>query len=554
MGQSTSEQRKLWKAYECKEGALKRIAFGPDEIQVAPPTVDAWKALASVMQAHNYKIRTQDTASYNCRAITGGTEKSLHSYGIALDVNWDTNPFKKTPDARKVRFSSKPTQEERARDVRLQVADTDMTPEMIDDVGAIKTVGGKTVFEWGGHWSTIKDTMHFEVDLSPADLASGIDWTTVKGAGGGAPATAAFPGEPVLASTIPPAAIGAALGKFELVYPVIEKWEGSFNNDPDDPGGATNMGITQGDLERWRKRSVTVQEVEQLTREEARQIYRAYYWEPIHGDELPLAAAQVTYNSAVLEGVRKGSRYLQEALRQQGFDISADGEIGPLTIAACSQADLKRLVSDFTGASEAYLRSRPGFPKYGKGWLNRLNDVRKVAMEMAAAAPPPAQIPAQIPQPQPPLYIPTIPPFGVPSMDTAQILARVQELLAVLKQGTAPSAPAPAPVAPPAPPLAEMLPLSPIDKMLGGEALAGKKTLLAVIAYVVLAVLQANGVVGTATGAPAVPKNPGDAVGTATVTGQILTTLIGSFGGLGLVSKVDRIIQVLGLIATKIPR
>lgn len=99
--------------------------------------------------------------------------------------------------------------------------------------------------------------------------------------------------------------------------------------------------------------------------------------------------------------------------------------------------------------------------------------------------------------------------------------------------------------------------LSPIDKMLGGEMLAGKKTLLAVLAYVVLAILQATDVVGTATGVPAPPPGtvvaPGTVVGTMTATGQILTTLIAAFGGLGVVSKVDRVVQLLGLISAKTP-
>jgi hypothetical protein len=76
--------------------------------------------------------------------------------------------------------------------------------------------------------------------------------------------------------------------------------------------------------------------------------------------------------------------------------------------------------------------------------------------------------------------------------------------------------------------------LSPIDKALGGEALAGKKTALSVLAYVVLALLKAAGVVGAAT--------PG---------GQIATILIAAFGALGGVAKVDRAIQAIGVIAAK---
>ena len=71
--------------------------------------------------------------------------------------------------------------------------------------------------------------------------------------------------------------------------------------------------------------------------------------------------------------------------------------------------------------------------------------------------------------------------------------------------------------------------------------MVGKKTALAVIAYAFLSILQAMEQVGTATGA------------TQSRTGQILTTLIAAFGGLGVTAKIDRVVQFLGLIAGKTP-
>ncbi|WP_027154902.1 M15 family metallopeptidase [Mesorhizobium sp. WSM2561] len=160
------------------------IPFGLDRIRIAPPGAEAFEALSTVIDHHGYIIRTQDTDSYNCRTITGGTGKSLHSYGIALDVNWTTNPFINHGGERNIRFSDKPTQDERARDVRAGKADTDMTSAMIADVRAIKTMSGKRVFEWGGDWKDRKDCMHFELDLAPEDLEEGIDPSTVVGTAG----------------------------------------------------------------------------------------------------------------------------------------------------------------------------------------------------------------------------------------------------------------------------------------------------------------------------------------------------------------------------------
>jgi hypothetical protein len=180
MPKTTSQLRALWQQFQCAVAGMVTISFGPDRIRVSPPTVEAWEALAAVMLNHGYKIRTQDTDSYNCRHITGGTGLSLHSFGIALDVNWSTNPFRNHPGEREVRFSDKPTQDERASDVSRGIADTDMTPAMIADIEAIKTRDGIQVFEWGGRWKDLKDCMHFELDVSPDELARGIDPDSVR--------------------------------------------------------------------------------------------------------------------------------------------------------------------------------------------------------------------------------------------------------------------------------------------------------------------------------------------------------------------------------------
>jgi hypothetical protein len=78
--------------------------------------------------------------------------------------------------------------------------------------------------------------------------------------------------------------------------------------------------------------------------------------------------------------------------------------------------------------------------------------------------------------------------------------------------------------------------LTPIDKMLGGGSLAGSKTALSIVAGVVMSLLHIGGVVPAT--APA---------------SMIIDTLIGVFGGLGGLSKIDRIVQTMAIIAAKRP-
>lgn len=180
MSLSINQLRKTWNKYKCERTKMVNIDFGPGRIRIAPPTVDAFKALASIMNTHNYNIRKSETDSYNCRIVTGGTKYSLHSYGIALDVNGKTNPYITHSGKRKVRYSDKPTQSQRAEDVKRAKADTDMTPQMIEDILNIKTINGIRAFRWGGDFKTLKDAMHFTMNLTPKDLAKGLDWSTVK--------------------------------------------------------------------------------------------------------------------------------------------------------------------------------------------------------------------------------------------------------------------------------------------------------------------------------------------------------------------------------------
>ena len=181
MSSISEEMRNAWAAYECQKDRMRRIDFGADIIYVAPETVDAWKALECVLAAFGYHTRVEDTDSYNCRDTKAGGARSLHSYGIALDVNWKTNPYLDHAGTRKPRFSDGVTQGDRAQDVKLGKADTDMTRAMIDAVLAIRTNGGNQVFGWGGDWRSIKDAMHFQIEVTPDQIGTGIDWPTVKG-------------------------------------------------------------------------------------------------------------------------------------------------------------------------------------------------------------------------------------------------------------------------------------------------------------------------------------------------------------------------------------
>jgi uncharacterized protein (TIGR02594 family) len=196
---------------------------------------------------------------------------------------------------------------------------------------------------------------------------------------------------------------------FGLIQPIIDKWEGGYVDHPEDPGGATNMGITQRTLSEWRGRPVSKAEVRALSRQEAWQIMKARYYDIIRGDDLPLPVAVAVYNAAVLSGPRRAGRWLQTSLRQLGSNVGVDGAIGPQTLAAVANVDATQLAQTFFGVQEAFLRSLGTFPTFGRGWMNRLNDVRSFALNLRRPVMnfdggnlvPPVRLPAPVPNPAP---------------------------------------------------------------------------------------------------------------------------------------------------------
>lgn len=161
---STSTKRLWWAGEECqKQRRFPSVFILSRSTPVHPWTVEAWKAFHEVLARHGFEsVTAQGAWAYNCRLITGGSGYSLHAYGIACDVDPELNPY----IGRMVPFSWDKTT---------------FTKEQVDALYAIRTNNGKRVFMWGGYWISVKDYMHWEIDVSPKDLMTGIDPTTVAG-------------------------------------------------------------------------------------------------------------------------------------------------------------------------------------------------------------------------------------------------------------------------------------------------------------------------------------------------------------------------------------
>lgn len=153
--------------------------------------------------------------------------------------------------------------------------------------------------------------------------------------------------------------------RFLSFMPFIFQWEGeTYEHDPDDPGGATKFGIDQ--------RSHPHEDIRNLTKDRALEIYFDSYWTPLRCDELPPKVGEVIMNIGVNTGIGH-AKWLQELV-----GVTADGHIGPLTLAACAAFPSNQLAGDLITHLSVFYSSiaRGSSAKYLKGWMNRTNSLK----------------------------------------------------------------------------------------------------------------------------------------------------------------------------------
>lgn len=163
------------------------------------------------------------------------------------------------------------------------------------------------------------------------------------------------------------------MANHNLYIPTLLKHEGGFVNDPADRGKATNMGITMDTLKAYRGKAVSVDDVKNLTKEEAIAIYKKNYWDKIKGDSInSQSLAELLFDYAVHSGVGKASKVIQTLV-----SVPSDGVIGPKTIEAINKQNAKDLFEKLKQNRKAFLESivknNPSQSKFLKGWLNRVN-------------------------------------------------------------------------------------------------------------------------------------------------------------------------------------
>lgn len=151
---------------------------------------------------------------------------------------------------------------------------------------------------------------------------------------------------------------------FDQCFDKLLGSEGGYSNDPKDPGGETNWGIS--------KRAYPNLDIKNLTQADAKIIYKRDYWDRAQCDVLPPYVAYVLFDAAVNSGIGQAIRFLQRAL-----NLADDGVVGPLTLAAVQRLDQESVCARFLGQRLDFMTKLSTWDYFGKGWSRRIAEQLK---------------------------------------------------------------------------------------------------------------------------------------------------------------------------------
>lgn len=145
------------------------------------------------------------------------------------------------------------------------------------------------------------------------------------------------------------------MSRFEQALAFALKWEGWFSNHPNDPGGATNFGVTQKVYDAYRtKNSIPVQTVKLISKEEVNSIYQKEYWNPTAANISDVKLAISVFDFAVNGGCSRSLKYL----KLSGNDSKKFNELREKYYIDLASSNTKLSV-------------------FLKGWLNRVEALKK---------------------------------------------------------------------------------------------------------------------------------------------------------------------------------
>lgn len=172
------------------------------------------------------------------------------------------------------------------------------------------------------------------------------------------------------------------MSDFDKAVIEVLKREGGFSDDKNDPGGATDFGISLRFLKSEgidinHDGHFDIQDIIDLTQESAKEIYKKYWWNEFHYDTInDQDLALKIFDFSVNAGPRAAHRTAQEAINSLiSHGIAEDGILGALSFHYLNSLHPDQLLDNYKRHQEMFYENlvakHPTSEKFLKGWLRR---------------------------------------------------------------------------------------------------------------------------------------------------------------------------------------
>lgn len=166
---------------------------------------------------------------------------------------------------------------------------------------------------------------------------------------------------------------------FDQCFTWIIAHEGPFTDDSalGDSGGMTTWGVTHRDWARWTGRSPSRAEMKALKQSDVKPLYKKFYWDAMHCDELPPGLDYAVFDYGVNSGIYRSIKILQRLV-----SVPVDGIMGAKTLDAVRVHNGKELAIKLCDERIGFLRGLRIFRNFGRGWTRRVNEVKSRVQNM----------------------------------------------------------------------------------------------------------------------------------------------------------------------------
>ncbi len=175
------------------------------------------------------------------------------------------------------------------------------------------------------------------------------------------------------------------MANYDIFKNKIQRAEGGYQNLVNDKGNynslnervGTNFGISAKVYERYIGVPPSIEDMKNITQNEAHYIFKNQFWDAIKADAINSQAVAETYaDHAINASPRASTRIMQRVLNNTfGKTLTVDGITGNKTIAAINSVDATQLFNAFSNGRKSYYNSLNDCKYFCNAWHGRVEEL-----------------------------------------------------------------------------------------------------------------------------------------------------------------------------------